>query len=349
MKSYFKSNYHKTPHFSYTTIPTTPLNNYIRGVGMGAIWGVSGLGTTLHKSTDLGKTWEAGFTFPSIVRHVHFTSRNIMLVCVASVSWGTYGETNDSKIYRSVDSGISFVKVLDILSGVCLSWSFASDDDGYVYLAEYGYKDGVDNARRVYRSADDGANFIVAHTLAELVGSHMHKIIVDPNKPNELYLSVGDNDAARAVYKSSDRGDNFTKLISNPHPTSAVIYDTHIVWGLDGQSIRNKDYGVMVQDRRDDSFKQVLYLESGGGSAYDMFKDGDNVYVGFRKYPDQAFPASIYMSSDQGFNWQKLYEWTGIQAEGISLSTFGFVDGYGICELRTPDNTARAMAFPLIK
>lgn len=138
-----------------------------------------------------------------------------------------------TEIWRSTDGGTSFTKVFTTTVGGPIYWSWAEDAAGNIYFSEYGYKvsNVGANARYMRKSTDGGLTWNIVFDTGGMYDSHIHCIGVDPFD-NSLYVSVGDT-ATRQAWRSTDGGQNWTKISSTRQHINMLFLPSGILWGSD--------------------------------------------------------------------------------------------------------------------
>lgn len=278
----------------------------------------------LYRSDDFGDNWEEVKKFDKIIESIHITYDNTIMV---SLSDGRWLEEANSEILISKDGGISFESVLDLKSGAAYTWNIASDDEGYIFVSEYGYKSLPDNSRRIYRSKDGGLSWEIVYEPKEREGYHNHIIHIDKNDKNIIYQVIGDDN--KAILRSSDRGDTWDKMISGTyHPTSVVQIDDDLFYGLDGAP----KSGIIKYNTGTKKLKFTFETPKPfGGSVYDMMYVNDVIYAAFLSYSDPGNPwdASIYISRDKGNTWENFCIWPKHEGMGVGIYKFTHQGDYG--------------------
>ncbi|HWI62179.1 MAG TPA: S-layer homology domain-containing protein [Symbiobacteriaceae bacterium] len=288
------------------------------------VWASGDGGRSLFRSEDRGITWERLYDFDRTIQAIHLTPRGALFVSVSDLGWE---RNTDAELYRSTNGGRAFASVLRVESGYIRFWSLASDAAGFVYATEYGYKDLPDNARRIYRSSNDGAAWRVIATLPEAQGCHLHRILVDRHDPRRLFLSVGDGPNSR-VLRSPDRGVTWELLVDGVNPTGACQFAGHITWGLDntpraGFVLTDPDTGAEVG-----AFEPPYPYY---GSAYDLLLADGVLYTGLLSYfwESHWWDGSLWTSRDEGRTWDLWAVWPKQPGEGIGFYKFTRQGGDG--------------------
>ena len=249
----------------------------------------------LYKSKDNGENWDIVHIFKKTIEGIHISPNDILFV---SISNDRHSEGADGEIWRSTTKGSYFMKVLDLKSGSATSWNFASDDEGYVFISEYGIKSG-DNARKIYRSANDGKDFQIVYNPDPMIGYHNHVINIDTRDKNIIYQSIGDD--LKTIIMSTDRGDTWSPIINDFHPTSVLQIDSTMLWGLDNSPCS----GIIRYDLIDKKLDYSLITPKPfGGSIYDILYVDNLIYVGLMSYDYDKWDGSIFVSKDKGLTWE---------------------------------------------
>lgn len=315
---------------------------FVMAAHNGVVWarteGVGGYNQALCKSLNDGQTFDPVHDFGKTIQNVHITPRGVILVAI-----GNFWSVNrECELYRSTD-GINFTQVLAYTDGGAATWSIDSDEEGYVFTSEYGYKTAPNNARKIYRSTNDGANFTVCYNPNPVEGYHNHKIIIDPYNKNTIYQAHGDH-PTKGILRSTDRGANWALIPSstNYQPTAAVVFKDHILWGKDFAP-----YGVVRQDKATDVFRQVLSSDIVLPSVYSMMLAKGVVYAALPKYPNTYHRAALYVSRDEGEDWSRVRSWGAAYADAFGLFYLVRHGDWAFCFFESRGVHAGSMKFKL--
>lgn len=292
---------------------------------------VDGYGNVLYRSGDLGESFERVHSFKEKIEGLHISPLGTIFL---STSRGRWRPDAGCEIFRSLDGGQSFDKVLDLESGAAINWNFASDDEGYVFISEYGYKLKPNNARRIYRSRDGGANFEKVYEPEENYHSHNHIIQIDRDNKNIIYQSIGDIN--KKVIVSRDRGESWQTLIPDLNPTSMVQIDGYILFGLDN----HPRSGIIRYDKASGKTSYSLATPAPyRGSIYDILDKDGVLYAGLMSYSqaDHTWPGSVFISRDRGRSWENILAWPKLTSQsGIGFNNMVEKDGYGFINCMLP-------------
>ena len=137
-------------------------------------------------------------------------------------------------IYRTADAGRSWERVHIFREGTHIAVNGMCEDlEGRIYYGEY--MDNADRSMgvRVYRSDDDGKNFLRVYEIAPGTVRHIHFMQTDPQTGN-VWMGTGDNDPECFIVMSEDQGQRFELMGKGSQTWRAVqlIFDKdHIYWG----------------------------------------------------------------------------------------------------------------------
>ena len=303
----------------------------------GAAWASQWRTGELLKSTDHGESWNKVYEFSKPVNSVYVDDFGNIFVAVTYDRWASEGT---GELFKSSDSGETFRKVLDIESGITLRWNIASRN-GTMFASEYGFKGAENrvsrilnragnNARRIYRSTDFGETWSIVFEPNPTYNYHNHITLVTDE--GIVYQSIGDWGNSKII-RSHDNGYNWETVAHGFQPTSAVVFDTHILWGLDGGPWD----GVAGYDRDTGEFSNAFTLPYPfEGSCYDMAIAHGVVYAMFLSYGGDAHSASIFFSEDEGYTWNLLGYIEKLPAFGVGLYHLVVDELFGYIDIETP-------------
>jgi len=247
-------------------------------------------------SLDHGESWTLKHSFSQPVRAIYISDAGYLFVTTSNDRWS---DQSNGRLYRSANGGESFYHVLDIQSGVAMRWNIASHNE-MVFVSEYGIKFGNNNARRIYRSLDYGKTWNVVFEPIPMPNYHHHRIVITDE--GIIYQSVGDGHNSQ-IMQSLDNGTTWQTRVDGISPTSALVFDDSILWGMNG----GPWYGVARYDRATGEITEALRLPYPfHSSCYDMLYVNGVVYALFLKYGSANHPAGIFYSQNRGETWYLL-------------------------------------------
>ena len=282
----------------------------------------------LVMSVDQGLSWAFLYRFERSIEAIYSDNSGNIFVAVSNDRWAPVGT---GELHKSTNGGRSFAKVLDIESGVPLNWNIASRN-GTMFVSEYGYKgNSGNNARRIYRSLDFGNAWAIVYEPAPRAEWHNHKTLITSR--GVVYQSIGDGENAQII-RSTDNGGSWSVAVEGLHPTSAVEFENHILWGLDAGSRP----GIVRYDKNSGEITQPLLLPPPfNGPAYGMTASGGIVYAVFLSYEGYEHPASIFYSRDEGVSWNLFgYIVKTDPSDGIGLFNLTADGRFGYINIQTP-------------
>ncbi|MCL2573331.1 MAG: stalk domain-containing protein [Defluviitaleaceae bacterium] len=299
------------------------------------LWATQFRTGSLLKSTDHGDTWTAIYQFARPINAIYADDFGNLFVTTTLDRWAAEGS---GEVFRSTDGGKNFDHVLNIGAGVPLRWNIASQD-GTMFMSEYGFKWLDNNARRIYRSLDFGETWVTVYEPPQLIDFHMHKILMTDD--GIIYQSIGDGQNAQII-RSLDNGYTWEVVTRGFQPTSGLVFDTHILWGLDG----GPWMGVARHDRTTGVFSRALTLPYPFfGPAYDMIMHNGIIYAMFLSYEGYDFPASFFFSKDEGETWELMGYITKPIYRGIGLNHIVTDGVYLYVDIGVPLERGRGMEF----
>lgn len=270
----------------------------------------------LYYSNDGCQTWDWIQEFSNYIKAIHIDSKDNIFISTGEKTWT---DECKSEIYLMEDLKSNKEKVLDIKSGVVLNWNIASDNDGYMFISEYGYKNMEDNPRRIYRSKDYGKTWDIAYDPKKENGYHNHIIHIDVNNPDNIYQVIGDDN--KRILKSSDRGDTWNVVDRNYHPTSVYQVGKHLLYGLDGYPFGGFKVFDMIENKAVKDIK-LNYK----GSFYDIEKVGEDLFATMLSYESHNWPGIIYRSKDNGKTWEEYIIFNRPDNIGVGIDTITYDD-----------------------
>jgi len=164
----------------------------------GTWYGVTG--NAFQKSADYGDNWEALHQVgEDRAAQIKFLDDDTLLLI-----------TKNGKVYKSDVNESNFTETLSLISpDVNLAESLGTDVfENYVFIVEYGNKDGEDPPRRAFMSNDYGLNWEMIFEEEVRTDFHVHDIALDPYE-ELVWIVTGDNLENSNVIVSDDFGRNW--------------------------------------------------------------------------------------------------------------------------------------------
>ena len=271
-------------------------NTVYVGMGEHAVRGVmTHHGDGVYKSTDAGKTWKKiGLEQTQHIARIVVHPRNPDIVYVAAQGQ-LYGNSNERGVYKSVDGGLSWKKILfvDDKSGcVELSMDYNNPQVLYAAINEYGRLPWKVNSggkgSGLYKSSDAGASWEKIHQgLPEELGK-MAVTVCRSNSEKVYLLLESDSDKEQGgLFVSDNAGKNWMKVSSDHRLVQRAWYyievfadplDEQTVYVLSAPALRSIDGGRSWEevegahgDYHDlwinpNNSKNMIMADDGGGS-----------------------------------------------------------------------------------
>ncbi len=261
------------------------------------------------------------YEFNAAILGFHITKRNTFVISTDNDHWSERAPCN---IYESKDRGHSFEQIKTINGGCALWLSISSDDQGNLYVGEYGpKKPGV--SKNVWkREAATGLWSIIFQADVKS-DAHIHRVAVDPSTQN-IWVTTGDTRKNRGAYVSTDKGTNWQYKLDS-QATAVVFANNKIYWGED-----RIDYGgIVTTSNLGDAAVEVFNAADRGnyvGSIYEMLLLPDeSVLAPIMKYADKNNIASLWYGKDK--NWRLLMEFESLPGQGVDNSSIAGPDKNG--------------------
>jgi hypothetical protein len=134
-------------------------------------------------------------------------------------------------------------------TGAATSMTYGESPGGTILISEYtnteAIKGSANPPRYIHRSINDGVSWTMIDPIPGADPyTHTHVVFYD-NPTGNWYYTCGDPPSTNpGIYKSTDDGLNWTRIINNgTQPVSALRFGNYIVWGTD-----NIPTGIDVHD-----------------------------------------------------------------------------------------------------
>ena len=285
------------PTASVGAIAVAPANPNVVYVGSGE--GLHrpdlSVGDGIYKSTDAGKTWtHLGLRDGQQIAQLAVDPKNADRLFVA-VAGHPYGPNVERGVFRSVDGGKTFEKVLYRDENVGASdVQIDPSDPAIVYAAlwdsrEGPWENGIFNGDKggIFKSVDGGKTW--RQLIKGLPGNIVQaNIAIAPSSPKSLFAAVRTKTIAK-LYRSEDGGETWKGTTDDPRP---------------GLGIGGGDLPVVRFDPKNPqivySASVVCWKSTDGGRTWDGWRGapGGDDYQNIWINPNN--PDVILLGSDQG-------------------------------------------------
>ena len=264
-------------------IRETPFRFSIYGTShTGEVWATSN--NILNLITKDGESANQVHVFEDLIRGIHVMENGFLVVSTDNDHWS---EAEPSRVFLSRDNGGHFTEILRLEAGSALWWSIASDNQGTLFIGEYGPK-GPGESNRVWRSRDFGDSWKIVYQAPVEDNIHIHRVAVDPYTQH-IWITFGDG--PRGTLVSTNGGDEW-ELVREEQSTAVAFTPDYIFWGED-----RKEGKVTRWSRASEKFDLIFEARKEGaygGSCYNIAYSENEILVPFLKYPDQDHMASLW-------------------------------------------------------
>ncbi|MCX6164603.1 MAG: hypothetical protein NTU73_07025, partial [Ignavibacteriae bacterium] len=249
------------------------------GTGEATYSGASYYGRGLLKSMDGGETWI------SIRNGLPSSTYFSRLIIRPNHNNELLAALGNSGIYRSTDAGMNWYQVR---SGRC-------DDVLFSLTGDTAYAIGSGQNMRI--SVDGGATFPTQIGTGIVIGTRNH-FAMCKSAPNIFYVSVYNSSGTVSVFKSTDRGNNFTQLVPSFNFSGGQAwYDFYM-----HVSPFNPDYAYVGT--------LTIFRTTDGGTSFQSISSGvrvDQHNMDFHPADSNKLVAvndgGVWKSDDRGSSW----------------------------------------------
>jgi photosystem II stability/assembly factor-like uncharacterized protein len=253
--------YFKTGSVGAVAVSESSPNVLYCGMGEHAVRGVmTSYGDGVYKSTDAGKTWRfTGLKKTQHISRIAIHPNNPDIVYIAAQG-ALYGPDENRGIYRSLDGGVSWEKVLyvnDLTGGVELSMDMQNPNVLYAAMWHHQRKPwkviSGGKGSGLYKSTDAGKTWNKIHNgLPEEKGKMA--IAVSRSNPEKVYALIesDSNKDLGGLFVSNNAGENWSMVSGDNRLTQRAWYYTEVfidpnnentVYVLSAPALRSIDGG----------------------------------------------------------------------------------------------------------
>jgi hypothetical protein len=283
------------PEYTITQ-PCAATNVVVLAYHDGYFWGAKplyGNGIYLYKSIDAIQWEPVAALEKGTITSLYVTEQGLLLVGTRFPGGVCIWDAGTGRLVRTLTmlSEDPFPK----------HWSWA-EMNGVIYVGEYGYKYGSNNARRIYQSRDGGWNWEVLYDPPPADGYHVHKVLADPYR-SHLYWSHGDNYSE--LFRSVDGGESWQFLSRIEQPTAGISRPEGAYLGADSGEIGI--YRFLGGSAEAEYVCNSLV----DGYIWDM-QEFNGVIYATSNYHQYTTPNDVHATvlvSKDGEQWGNLYQW----------------------------------------
>src|SRR5712691_3149215 len=257
------------------------------------------VGDGIYKSTDAGRTWtHLGLRDGQQIPHIIVDPRDANRLFVA-VLGHPYGPNEERGVYRSLDGGRTFQKVLSKDENTGASdLEFDPKNPDVVYACLWEQRQGpwengawAGTSGGIFKSTDGGTTWrqlTKGLPGGEGDGVVQADIAVAPSDPNRIYATVA-NPRAVGIYRSDDAGENWARITADPRPAGRIGGGDLPVPAVDP---KNPDTVIIAST--------VSYRSKDGGKTWVALRGAPGGDDYQRPWINPDNPDIIAMASDQG-------------------------------------------------
>ncbi len=345
--------YFKTGSVGAIAVSESDPNVVYVGMGEHAPRGVmSSYGDGVYKSTDGGKSWKhLGLSLTRQIANIRIHPSNPDIVYVAAQG-PIHGASSDRGIYKSVDGGKNWNKVLFVDDNTgCVDLSMDMTNPRILYAAMWDYRrlpweiKSGGKGSGLYKSEDSGETW---QKIQEGLPKELGKMSISVSKanPDKVYALV-ESDTQKeqgGLFVSKDGGKNWTRISKDHRLVQRAWYyieviadpqQEDVVYVLNSPGLKSKDggktweyisgtHGDYHQLWINSSNNQNMVIANDGGAAITF--NGGKVWSSQNNQPTAQF---YRVNADNGFPY-KLY---GGQQDNSSVQIASQnVSGYRITD-----------------
>lgn len=224
---------------------------------------------------------------------------------------GFSSDAGDCGLYRSIDSGANFTKVLSTLPD-CGVWGIDEDANGNLYAGEYSRNSA--GSMKIWKSTDGGANWTqkYSYTGGTYDERHIHDLRVSPTT-GYIYCPTGDEKTTHIrLLRSKDAGETWDIIYEGKMQFVPIVFlNGYVYGGSDGGYLYNEQGAYRFLDNGDATVTpEIVGACLAGYDSYFLTGSGNTTDLLFGQV-DGAFGATNQkhiLYAYNGYNWLPLLE-----------------------------------------
>ncbi len=293
-------------YLSIGAIEVDPNNSNTVYVGTGDpnITGYPFIGNGIYKSMDGGDSWQhLGLAETGIVSKIIVHPSNSQIIYAATMG-NPFDYSDDRGLYKSIDGGASWTKVLFISdqAGVIDLAVHPTDPDviyaaGWDRIRNYNTSIAYGNGGRIYRSENGGSSWEILDNGLPIKQLSRSSIAISNSDPDILYVSIVDSTfLLQGIYKTTNGGDAWTAVTEGNVDNGMTNPLSNFGWYF-GRIFINPNnnntiylLGVRLWRSLSSGASWSVYPPSSGSGAPHV----DNHYIDFNSQGD------LYLGTDGG-------------------------------------------------
>lgn len=260
----------------------------------------------LYASTDNARSWSLRKSYTSSFMQMATLQSGVLIADVLS--------SGVHSLARSADQGSTWKNVLSIGQNRMLTPHSVAELNGEAFFAEYQSYTNNNAPIRLWVSADQGATWTVRYTFTD--HRHAHGLRPDPAH-GALWILFGDSTAQSGVYRSTDGGRSWTKMLGGQQGdvVDAIVRPDGLLFGQDISFLPNLPHIATLSSSG--AYRELARITGPSYSSHGISSGG--FLVGAAREPDEdIYPpgevsAHLYGSAD-GVSWKDLRQYPRLSA-----------------------------------
>ena len=283
--------------------PNDPNLIYL-GTGEGDPRNSTSYGNGVYRSFDGGKTWKhMGLTKTERIKRVIVNPNNTNEVCVCALG-REWGPNSERGVFQTKDGGKSWNRILYIDEDTgCSDLTFEWSNPRVMYAGMWTFRrkpwrfDDGGKSTAVYRTTDGGESW--EKIMKGLPSGPMARIglSIAQSEPNIVYLITEFPNQSGSLFRSDNRGDNWTMVNKDPMINFRPFYYSDIrvdpnfpntIYSLSGPLLKSEDGGKNFRSIASNVHgdHQALWIDpknskrilSGSDGGYQISHDGGKTW-----------------------------------------------------------------------
>jgi hypothetical protein len=252
----------------------------------------------LYASTDNARSWSLRTSYTGAFMQMTALQSGVL---IANVS-----QNGRNYLARSTDQGHTWQNVLDLGQYRMLTPHSVAELGSETFVGEYQTFTGNSAPIRFWVSGDQGATWTVRYTFTG--HRHAHGVRADPAH-NALWIFFGDTTPQSGVYRSTDRGQTWTRMLGNQQGdvVDAIVTPGGLLFGQDISYLPDRPHIATLSSSG--VYRELIQITGPSYSSYPIrsggFLVGAEREPGGDIYPPAEVSAHLYGSAD-GERWTDL-------------------------------------------
>src|SRR6185295_15402612 len=252
----------------------------------------------LYASTDNARSWSLRTSYTGSFMQMATLQGGVLIADILTSA--------GHSLARSADQGRTWQNVLAIGQNRMLTPHSVAELNGQVFFAEYQSYTGGDAPIRLWVSTDQGVTWAVRFTFTG--HRHAHGVLADSAR-NALWILFGDTTAQSGVYRSTDDGRSWTKMLGGQQGdvVDAIVMPDGLLFGQDISYLPDLPHIATLSFGG--AYRELMQISGPSYSSHRIrsggFLVGSEREPGGDIYPPDEISAHLYGSAD-GVRWAEL-------------------------------------------